>query len=132
MLKNLLVSRIARYLVVGLIGLFVEVALFTIFLSMQLGILKSNFLAFHLAFGSCFILHYFYTNKNSSFDLGSFSVGLIKYATLMYILFLFGTLQLWLFIEKTGLNGGVAKVLQLGINTPIAYWVQKNIIFKIK
>ena len=130
MLKILSINHFSRYVVVGVMGLFVEVVLFSFFLSMQMGILRSNFLAFHLAFGFCFILHYFYNNMNYSFDWNNFTVGFIKYATLMYILFAFGTGQLWLFIEKAGIDERLAKVLQLGINTPIAYCIQKYIIFR--
>jgi len=130
MLTNLLDKKILRYQIVGAIGACFELALFSIFASVQFGILWSNFAAFHFAFILCFILHYFYTHENLIFKSDRFLCAFIKYVVLMYTLFFFGTILLWLFIERIGINVELAKFLQIGIITPFGYLFQKYLIFK--
>ena len=123
-------KEIFRYIIVGATGACVELGLFSVFHSAKLGILLSNFIAFHIAFGFCFLLHYFYTHENSTYNKGEFWTAFIKYAALMYGSLFIGTILLWIFIEKGRINVEISKFIQLSIIVPFSYFVQKYVIFK--
>lgn len=121
-----------RFILVGSVGAVVELTLFSGLIRVNLGIMTSNFIAFHCAFATCFFLHYYYTYKKPYSGKHKIASGFFKYAALMYAQLIVGTLLLWLLINKLGWMPEVAKVVQIGIVTPASYVVQKLIIFRVK
>lgn len=119
-----------RFILVGLIGAIVELALFSVFVRSGLGMLYSNFIAFHCAFFLCFFLHYHYTHQKPYEGKHKVAGGFVKYAGLMYAQFIVGSLLLWFLTDKLNWMAEVAKVVQIGIVTPVSYVVQKLVIFR--
>lgn len=129
-LPDLLRLRVVRFVLVGVFGATVELGLFSVLLAAQLGIVVANIVAFHIAFALCFALHFFYTHRYSFSERHFFLRGFVSYATLMYGQLAFGTLLLWLLIDKAGLAGELAKLLQIAVVTPVGYLIQKTLIFQ--
>ncbi|WP_041388968.1 GtrA family protein [Polaromonas sp. JS666] len=122
----------ARFVLVGVVGAIVELTLFAGLVRINGKVMLSNFIAFHCAFAICFFLHYYYTHQKPY--VGKYKVvsGFFKYAGLMYAQLIIGTLLLWLLINKLGWMPEVAKVVQIGIVTPVSYAVQKLAIFRAR
>ena len=126
---RLIEGRKLRFVVVGLIGATIEIILFSVLVRAGLGVSFSNFLAFHCAFLICFFLHYYFTHQKRYNGMHVIVGGLLKYAGLMYVQLLVGTVLLWLLIEKYGWVAEFAKIAQIGVVTPVSYLVQKYFIF---
>jgi putative flippase GtrA len=119
-----------RYILVGIFGFIIEFGLFSFFMRMNISISKSNFLAFNTALFICFVLHFSYTYQYTISDRKFFFRGFTKFLALMYVQLAFGTVLLWFLIDKIGLLGDLAKLLQIAVVTPLGYLVQKNLIFQ--
>jgi putative flippase GtrA len=128
--SGLFCVRVVRFVLVGVFGAFVELGLFSVLLAAKIGVVLSNVVAFHVAFALCFALHYVYTHQYPFSGWRIFLRGFVRYAALMYGQLAFGTILLWLLIDKTGLVGEVAKLVQIAIGTPLGYLIQKNLIFQ--
>lgn len=126
---NMFDRKKIRFIIVGIIGAIIELALFSKFTRVELSVASSNFLAFHCAFLICFFLHYYYTHQKMYDGFGIMAGGLMKYATLMYIQLLFSTILLWILIDRYGWNAELGKITQIGVVTPVSYIVQKYFIF---
>lgn len=120
-----------RFVVVGIIGAIVELALFSGLIKINCEVAISNFIAFHCAFVICFLLHYYYTYKKPYREKQKVIIGFIKYICLMYGQLIVGTLLLLLFINKLDWMPEVAKFVQIGIVAPISFVLQKFNIFKV-
>lgn len=131
MIQKYIASRKIRFLLVGGIGALIEVALFELFFSIKLTIYLSNFLAFNIAFLTCYIMHHNYTHKKPFEGARAKIEGFIKYATLMYAQYAVGTDILVLMINYLEINTLISKVMQIAIVVPIGYIIQKKI-FKSK
>ncbi len=122
--------RSARYLVVGVIGAVTEFLLFVGLTRAGGGIVLSNIVAFHCAFVLCYFLHYHYTHERPFEGLRSVASGFMKYAALVYILFILGSVLLWFFTGRLMWSPELSKIMQMAIVTPIGYFVQKGLIFQ--
>lgn len=123
-------AKIVRFLLVGIFGAIIELGLFSVLFDAGLGVVPANVVAFHVAFATCFFLHFIYTHSFSISDRRFFIRGFMKYAALMYGQLGFGTLLLWLLIDKVGCIAEIAKLLQIAIVTPFGYLIQKLLIFR--
>ena len=119
-----------RYILVGVLGAIIETALFAYLFRLGFGIAASNVVAFHVAFITCYFLHYYYTHSKPFEGNSALVNGLGKYTVLMYGHLIIGSVLLWLLIQKFGLNVDLAKIVQVGIVTPGSYVVQKTAIFR--
>lgn len=120
----------ARFILVGAIGAIVELLLFSGFVRVGLGILYSNFIAFHCAFALCFFLHYHYTYQKPYKGTRRVLSGFVQYAVLMYVQLIIGSILLWFLIDKLHWIAEIAKIVQIGIVTPLSYIIQKLFIFR--
>ena len=127
---NLFREKRVRFIIVGVIGATVELILFSKFMSSDLGVSISNFLAFHFAFVLCFFLHYLYTHQKPYVGTRMIINGLIKYTGLMYAQLFVGTILLWVLIDKFGWVAEYAKFMQICVVTPISYVIQRHAIFR--
>lgn len=119
-----------RFLLVGVFGAIVELLIFSGLVRAGLGILYGNIVAFHCAFTICFFLHYYYTHQRPYKGTRSVTGGFVKYAGLMYAQLIFGTVLLFLLIDKFGWMVELAKIFQIGTVTPVSYAFQKLVIFR--
>ena len=119
-----------RFFIVGIIGAIFELLLFSGFVRFGLGILYSNFIAFHCAFTLCFFLHYYYTYQKPYEGTRRIFGGFVQYAALMYAQLIIGSILLYFFIDKLYWMAEIAKIIQIGIVTPLSYLIQKLIIFR--
>lgn len=119
-----------RFILVGVLGAIIELLLFSGFVRAGLGVLYSNFIAFHCAFALCFFLHYHYTHQKPYEGTLRVVGGFAKYTGLMYTQLIVGSLLLWFLIDKLDWMAEVAKVVQIGVVTPVSYVVQKLVIFQ--
>ena len=124
-------QKTVRFILVGAIGAIVELVLFSGFVRVGLGILYSNFIAFHCAFALCFFLHYHYTYQRPYEGTRRIFGGFVQYAALMYVQLIIGSILLWFLIEKFYWIAEIAKIVQIGIVTPLSYIIQKLVIFKL-
>jgi putative flippase GtrA len=121
-----------RFVLVGVIGAIVELVLFSGFVRAGIGILYSNFIAYHCAFFLCFFLHYHYTHQKPYEGKLKVAGGFIKYTGLMYAQLIVGSLLLWFLIDKLEWMVEISKVVQIGIVTPVSYAIQKLVIFRLR
>lgn len=119
-----------RYVFVGVIGAICELALFSGLVRIGLGVLNSNFLAFHGAFILCFFLHHHYTYQRLFTSIRPLTRDFLKFAGLMYAQLIIGTLLVWFLIDQLSWVTEVAKVIQIVIVTPISYVVQRVFVFR--
>lgn len=120
-----------RFILVGVLGAVVELILFSGLARAGLGIIYSNFIAFHCAFTLCFFLHYHYTYQRPYEGIQRILGGFTQYAALMYAQLIIGSIVLWLLIDKLCWIPEIAKVVQLGAVTPMSYLIQKLVIFRL-
>ena len=121
-----------RFILVGVIGAVAELMLFSGLVRVGVEMMYSNFIAFHCAFFLCFFLHYKYTHQKPYEGRHNVARGFIKYAGLMYVQLIVSSLLLWFLIDKLDWMVEIAKVIQLGIVTPVGYAVQKLVIFRLR
>ncbi len=126
----LLNQRTIRFVFVGAFGAILELVLFLSFLKIGFSILYSNFFAFHCAFVFCFFLHYHYTYQKPYEGARRIFSGFAKYSILMYMQLIIGSALLWFLTEKFNWMAEIAKILQIGIVTPLSYFIQKLVIFR--
>jgi putative flippase GtrA len=119
-----------RFVVIGTIGAIVELVLFSGFVRVGLGILYSNFIAFHCAFTLCFFLHHHYTYQRPYEGSRRIFGGFVKYAALMYVQLIIGSILLWFLIEILYWMAEIAKIIQIGFVTPLSFIIQKLVIFR--
>lgn len=119
-----------RFILVGVLGAIIELLLFSGFVRAGLSVLYSNFIAFHCAFALCFFLHYHYTHQKPYEGFLSVAGGFAKYTGLMYVQLIVGSLLLWFLIDKLSWMAEFAKIVQIGVVTPVSYVVQKLVIFQ--
>lgn len=119
-----------RFIVVGGVGALVELVLFSTILRTGIGVAYSNVIAFHCAFSLCFLLHYQFTYQRPFEGKRNIVGGFMQYAALMYGQLAISSWLLWYLIDKSGWVPEIAKIIQIGIVTPISYVVQKLIIFR--
>jgi putative flippase GtrA len=129
---NFFRSATLRFISVGIFGAILELMLFSTLMNVGLGILSSNFIAFHCAFILCFFLHYYYTHHKPYVGKRMIAGAFFQYTFLMYMQLVIGTFLLWLLIDKLAWVAEIAKVVQIGIVTPLSYVVQKRIVFRAK
>jgi len=115
---------------VGIFGAVVELTVFSIFVNLSVNVIYTNIISFHSAFVICFFLHYYYTYQKPYVGIYKVAGGFLKYFGLMYAQLIIGTLLIWLLIYKFELMPEVAKIIQIGIVTPVSYAVQKLSIFR--
>jgi putative flippase GtrA len=125
-------TQAVRYLLVGVLGLIIELLLFSLFYRLGLGIILGNLLSFQIALTVCFMLHYRYTYRVLHKSFRDALNYYFKYTSLMYIQALIGTVLLYGFIEFLLLQPELAKIIQIAIVTPISYIYQKTKIFHVK
>ena len=142
MKPNVIVIRIAtefasffkiktvRFIFVGILGAIVEVILFSGLVRIGFGILFGNFVAFHCAFALCFYLHYHHTYERPYGGIRNVFNGFFKYAILMYAQLTVGSILIFILVEKFDLMVEIAKVVQIGVVTPVGYAVQRLVIFR--
>jgi putative flippase GtrA len=122
--------KTARFFIVGVFGAIVEVLLFSGLVRVGFGILFGNFVAFHCAFALCFYLHYRYTYQRPYGGTRNVSNGFFQYAILMYAQLAVGSILILILVEKFDFIVEVAKVVQIGVVTPVGYAVQRLVIFR--
>lgn len=120
-----------RFFLVGALGAVVELLFFSGLTRAGLGIIYSNFIAFHCAFTLCFFLHYLYTYQKPYEGTQKIFGGFTQYAALMYAQLAIGSIVLWLLVDKLFWIPEIAKVVQIGAVTPMSYIIQKLIIFRL-
>jgi putative flippase GtrA len=130
MINRLRENSTVRFVLVGVLGAVVELFLFSGAIWIGLGIVFSNFFAFHCAFIFCYTLHYFYTHKKPFVGRKNILNGFFKYAVLMYGQLFVGSLLLLLLINDFNWMPGLAKIFQICLVTPLGFLIQKLIIFK--
>lgn len=122
--------QLLRFVIVGMIGACVEVGLFSVMKSNGVKTITGNVVSFHIAFVICYFLHTFYTYRNieafRAISLNIFS----KYAILMYVQLVVGSILLLILIDLLNWDGVYSKIVQISIVTPVGYIVQKKLIFK--
>jgi putative flippase GtrA len=123
-------KKTVRFFIVGLFGAIVEVLLFSGLVRVGFGILFGNFVAFHCAFALCFYLHYHYTYQRPYGGTRNVFNGFFKYAILMYAQLTVGSILILILSEKFDLMVEIAKVVQIGVVTPVGYAVQRLVIFR--
>ena len=121
-----------RFILVGVIGAIVELILFSGLVRTGRSILYSNVIAFHCAFALCYLLHYYYTHRKPYEGTQRVVGGFAKYAGLMYVQLLVGSLLLWFLIDKLSWMAEISKIVQIGVVTPVSYAVQKLVIFRVR
>jgi putative flippase GtrA len=123
-------QKTVRFVLVGVIGAAVELILFSGFVRAGAGMIYGNIIAFHCAFFLCFFLHYHYTYKKPYKGKSKVTSGFFKYTGLMYAQLIVGSLLLWFLIDKLEWMTEIAKIIQIGIVTPLSYIIQKLIVFR--
>lgn len=118
-----------RFFLVGIIGAFIELHLFSYLIKIEYEVMLSNIVAFHCAFITCFFLHYFYTHMKTFIEKRKLANKFIKYVILMYSQLLIGSFLLWFLINEIGWLPEVAKLAQVIFIIPISYFIQKTKIF---
>jgi len=131
LMVTFLKSKAMRFILVGVVGAIVELGVFLGLIKVGRGIFFSNIIAFHCAFALCFYLHYRYTHQKPYEGTRSVVGGFVKYASLMYAQLILGSFLLWFLIDKLGWVPEIAKIVQMGIVTPVSYVVQKLVIFRM-
>jgi|GEM_PF-3011045 len=119
-----------RYLVIGGLGAVIEILLFTLLFRFGLSLFVANICAFQLALTFCFVCHYFFTYQVDAFSVTIFLEKYGKFCLLMYIQFIAGMGLLYFFVNLLGGSDWSSKALQIGIVTPVSYFVQKRKIFR--
>lgn len=119
-----------RFAMVGIIGAIVELTLFAELARIWDKVMMINFIAFHCAFAICFFLHYNYTYQRPYEGTRRIFGGFVQYAALMYVQLIIGSILRWFLIEKLYWMAEIAKFVQIGIVTPLSYFIQKLVIFR--
>jgi putative flippase GtrA len=121
-----------RFFLVGIIGAIVEFSLFSYLIKSDNKVMLSNLIAFHVAFITCFFLHYSYTYMKLFSKKHKLANYFIKYVVLMYSQLLIGSLLIWFLINRIGWLPEVAKISQMILIMPISFFVQKIGIFSVE
>ncbi len=117
-----------RYLIAGSVGALIELLLFSMLYKFSESVIISNLIAFQVAITLTFLLHQRFTYK-AIVDSNGIKRRYTLYLLLMYLLLIFGTLILEIFINTLFWNPDLSKVVQMLIAIPVSFFIQKKYIF---
>ena len=123
-------SEKLRFLVTGIFGASLELALFLFISASGIFYIYSHVIAFTIAVLSTFFLHFFFTYQRHAERENQLRAAFFMYLLLMYMLLLVGSAILFGLVELLETSPALAKLLQMVVLIPLSYATQKYKIFR--